>query len=291
MELDTIDEEKIEQEADDIIEDEPEDTEEKSKESTNIIGMRSNIVLSLKNTMPKPCNGSILAKRIKKLGLTISDFAFLLNRSVGGFYNLCCPTHARYKKGKKNEDIMLEIAVSYLEKIFEEKKQKAKIQRNKEKERLLTTLNSQEVVTTTLSLRDCGCVENKSKIMSAINQLAKSGINKISYKQVAEITGLTPQQIARIREQDTDIDEWFTYTNEVEFDEMQNKLSKIVETNEEDRPTVAIKAMETKMKFMKSNQKDKVSDGQNGSKNIWNRLKDMKDVTSCCEIVVSENDE
>lgn len=260
-----------------------------NKGTNSMANIRSSVVMSIKQMLPKPCNGKTIYKRIKKLGLSMSDFAFLLNRSAGGLYNLSCPGHARYKKGKENEDIMLEIAVTYLEKIFEEKKQKAKEEKQKEKERVLKTINGTEVMATTLSLRECNTLENKTNIMNAIHNLAKQGVEKISYSQVAEVTGLTPQQIAKIRERDSDVDDWFTYTNEVEFDEMQSKLSEIVNCTKDVKPSVAIKAMETKMKYMKSNQKDKISDMQNESKNIWDKFRDMKDVSAKNEILIVDS--
>lgn len=277
----------------DILEEDLDDTEleeikNAEQKPDGIPQIKSSVVLSLKSMLPKPCSGKKIFKRIKKLGFSVGDFAFLINRSAGGIYNMCCPGHARYKKGKENEDISVEIALSYLERLFEEKKQKAKEEKKQEKERVLATIAGQQVVSTTLSLRDCNTIENKAKVMEAIVKLAQAG-EKISYGEVAKLTGLTPQQIANIRENNADISDWFNYTNEVEFDQMQQKLTELANENQYVKPSVAIKAIETKMKYIKSNQKDKSGDnGQSEVGNIWEKFKSMKDVTSTNNNVIIE---
>lgn len=255
------------------------------EENLKLSTIRSSVVLDLKNSLPKPTNGQNISKRIRKLGLSIPDFAFLINRSSGGIYNMCSPAHERYKKGEPNDDILIEIALVYLEKLFEEKKQRIKEKKEQEKERVFKTITDSKLVNTTLEMRDFNIVENKSRVINAINNLSSQGFKKISYVQISELTGLSPQSIAKLRENDKDIDEWFTYTNEVEFDEMQNNLSEIARENKYSQPNVSIKAIETKMKFMKSNQKDKSEDDLKNKNNIWDRLKEINNQSSD-EIVI-----
>lgn len=259
---------------------------QEENKTNNIENVKSSVVLGIKNLLPKPCSGQKLLEKIKRMGFTISDLAFLLNRSVGGLYNMTSQKHARYKKGAKNEDLTLDLAIAYLEKMYEEKKERAKQEKQKEKERVLSTLCGQEIISTTLSLKECNTLENKTKILGAIEKLAKDKEidGKISYKQVADITGLTTQQIAKIREKDSDVDDWFNYTNEAEFDELQNKLNEIIDDTKDTKPSVAIKAIDTKMKYIKSNQKDKTENNDNEKVNIWDKFREMRTVNPIQEI-------
>ena len=102
------------------IEEQEDTSETKPKVENSYNNLRSAVVLSLKNSMPKPCSGTKIANRIRKMGLSLADFAFLVNRSVGGLKNACSPNNARYKKGKEGENIELEIVVTFLEKLYEE---------------------------------------------------------------------------------------------------------------------------------------------------------------------------